>query len=283
MLNLTELEQLAAFARLGTLSQVAEEMHISQPTLTRNMQHIEEAFGAALFVRSRNRIALNETGRLAADYAEKLLRSASDAISAVQDFDKRLHTITVESCAPAPLWSFLPGLSARHPQNVVSSKISELEDIVENVKNGQCDIGILPYAYDGEELEDISYIREKLSVCIPKGHALAAYDELSMAQLNGFNCLLRDELGFWSKLCYDKMPASKFLVQTNEFDMEELIRTSTLFNFTTNLAKVDANLTENRKIIPLTDAQADVTYHLICRPEHAGLCSPEIYDSRNEA
>lgn len=281
MLDMEELEQLNAFARLGTLSLVAEEMHISQPTLTRNMQHLEEAFGVELFVRSKNRIALNETGRLAAEYAQKLLTEARNAIHTVQDFDKRLHTISVESCAPAPLWTLLPGLASQYPQNAISSKISEIEDIIADVKNGQCDIGILPYPYPEKDLTDTTYLREKLSVCIPKEHALAAYDELSMAQLNGFNCLLRDKLGFWSKLCYDKMPASKFLVQTREFDMEELIRTSTLFNFTTNLAKGDAKITKIRKIIPLSDAEADVTYHLICRPEHAQLTFlREILDSK---
>ena len=45
MLDLNELEQLTAFADLGTLSKTADALHISQPTLTRIMQHIEETFG----------------------------------------------------------------------------------------------------------------------------------------------------------------------------------------------------------------------------------------------
>ncbi len=53
MLNLCELEQLCAFARYGTLSKAAEELHISQPTLTRSMQHLEEEFGVALFVHGK--------------------------------------------------------------------------------------------------------------------------------------------------------------------------------------------------------------------------------------
>ena len=48
MLNLLELEQLIAFADLGTLSKAAEELHISQPTLTRTMKNLEAAFGVPL-------------------------------------------------------------------------------------------------------------------------------------------------------------------------------------------------------------------------------------------
>ena len=50
----------------------------------RTMQHVEEAFGAILFKRGKNRIELTDTGQLAADYAKKLLSDAQNAIQAVQ-------------------------------------------------------------------------------------------------------------------------------------------------------------------------------------------------------
>ena len=49
MFTLEELEQFAAFAEAGTLSQAAEKLHISQPTITRTMQHLEECFKVPLF------------------------------------------------------------------------------------------------------------------------------------------------------------------------------------------------------------------------------------------
>ena len=67
MFTLEELEQFAAFAEAGTLSQAAEKLHISQPTITRTMQHLEECFKVPLFVRGKNRIYLNETGRFAVE------------------------------------------------------------------------------------------------------------------------------------------------------------------------------------------------------------------------
>ena len=69
MLDLYELEQFSAFGECGTLSGAAERLHISQPTLTRNMRHIEDAFGVPLFNRTRNHIELNEPGKLAVEYA----------------------------------------------------------------------------------------------------------------------------------------------------------------------------------------------------------------------
>jgi len=49
MIQMFQLEQLIAFAQYGTLSKAAEELHISQPTLTRSMQKIEEEFQVPLF------------------------------------------------------------------------------------------------------------------------------------------------------------------------------------------------------------------------------------------
>ncbi|MCM1155375.1 MAG: LysR family transcriptional regulator [Roseburia sp.] len=49
MIEILQLEHLVAFAEYGTLSKAAEELHISQPTLTRSMKKIEEEFRAPLF------------------------------------------------------------------------------------------------------------------------------------------------------------------------------------------------------------------------------------------
>ncbi len=58
MINLEELKQLVAFDQLGTLSKVADEFHISTPSITRSMKNIEEIMGVELFNRSKNRIEL---------------------------------------------------------------------------------------------------------------------------------------------------------------------------------------------------------------------------------
>ena len=72
MLNLLELEQLAAFADWGTLSKAAEQLHISQPTITRTMQHLEEEFGVPLFSRSKNKMSAQNANRRSGRFENKL-------------------------------------------------------------------------------------------------------------------------------------------------------------------------------------------------------------------
>ena len=167
MLDLTELEQFVSFAENGTLLKVSEIMNISQPTLTRNMRHIEEAFGVSLFTRGKNRLELNDTGWKAVEYAKQLLNEEKNAVQLVQEFDRKMRSITVASCAPAPLWTLLPKLSLQYPDNTISSRLYETGDIISDIEQEIIDIGILPYACTDEGLAVTPFLSEHLSVCIP--------------------------------------------------------------------------------------------------------------------
>lgn len=98
MVDLYELKQLVAFADLGTLARVAEQFHVSTPSVTRSMQKLEQWFGVPLFARGKNRIELNATGRLAVEQGRKLVAQAEDAVQQVRAFDARQHTIAVCAC-----------------------------------------------------------------------------------------------------------------------------------------------------------------------------------------
>ena len=258
MLDLNELEQLVAFADLGTLSRVSEQLHISTPSVTRAMQHLEETFGVALFQRGRNRIELNETGQEAVVYARKLLDEEAYVLREVRAFDQRKRTIVIKSCAPAPLWELQRNLNTGRPGMMVSSAICQNEEVLSSWKEGSCDIAILPFAIEGAKV----FMQENLFVCVPKDHELAGHPALTFAQINGFNFLLRTELGFWDTLCREKMPSSRFLVQPEAEVFYELIRASSLPCFTTDYMQAQNTFPE-RVNIPLSDEEAKVTFYMV--------------------
>lgn len=97
------LEQFAAFARCGTLLKASEELHITQPTLSRSMKKLEEELGVSLFHRENSKLSLNQTGRIAAEYAQKALSANQDFIDRVLSFDRQLRTISIGSSSPFPI------------------------------------------------------------------------------------------------------------------------------------------------------------------------------------
>lgn len=265
MLNLEDLEQLVLFADGGTLSGVAEQLHTSPPSVTRTMRRIEEAFGVPLFVRGKNSIALNEVGVFAAVRARLLLTSAEQTVQDVRAYDRSLRTITVRACAPAPLWRLQRSLQSCHSGMTIASSIGDNDEVATALNRKECDYAILPYAgeYDGYTCTE--YMQENLYVCVPADHELAAHEFLSNEDINGFNFLLRSELGFWDALCRRALPASRFLVQTDEFEFEELVRSSSLPCFATDYEDNASHPPKGRVTIPLTDEAVHVTFYLYRR------------------
>ena len=63
MVELEQLKQLISFKKYGTLSKAAENLYISQPTLSRSIQKLEKTLGVELFDRKKNKMVLNENGK----------------------------------------------------------------------------------------------------------------------------------------------------------------------------------------------------------------------------
>ena len=265
MLNLDELEQLIAFKELGTLSKVADNYHISTPSLSRAMQHLEEDFGVSLFDRTANRIAPNETGERAVEVARRILQTSQQGLREVRDFDQHLKTIRVASVAPAPLWELLPQLSAAFPHKHIHQQLGNEQEVLTRLQEDSIDLAILPYPYADETATCLPYFTENLSIAVTKDHALADYTKVSFANLNGYNFLLMSQIGFWYDLVHEEMPASKFLIQANPFEFEELVQHSNLPRFITDYSKVKQTLEDNRIVIPISDPKAHVTYYLVAR------------------
>lgn len=265
MLDLEKLKQLVAFADIGTLSKVAEEFHISTPSITRSMQSLEEYLGVSLFNRGKNKIELNETGHITVDYARNLLQEEQKMVAHIRAFDERQKTIVVKSCAPAPMWKILKKLALDYAGTTISSSICQNEEILQVLEQDTCDIAILPFSTSTPCWKSTPFMEEHLFVCVPPDHEFAKHTSLHFSDLNGFNFLLRSELGFWDTLCRTKMPASKFLVQNDEAVFTELVNASSLPCFTTDYIQNLENLYPNRINIPITDTEANVTFYLVTK------------------
>lgn len=192
-----------------------------------------------------------------------MLKTEQNIVYMVQEFDRKLRSITIASCAPAPLWLLSPNISFYYPDNIISFSICEIDQVIKHIETGQIDIGILPFEYQKDDLCTTHFFTEHLSVCIPFGHSLCSYDKLTFHDLNGYNRLLWDQLGFWTDLCKRKMPASKFLIQTDESEFLELVKSSTLFCFSTNYASYPDEILNDRKRIPIVDDCANVEYWVV--------------------
>ncbi len=268
MVDYNILEQFVTFYQTGTLRETAKKMHISQPALTRNMQKLEAVFEVPLFHRTKNSISLNETGVLAAEDATMLLKQTENMLRHARDFDRAGRTINLGSCTPAHVAEIIQRITAFHPTASISSEVKDIPRLLEGIKNETYRFVLLPYCPEDEELYSRKWGEEHLSFLLPKRHRFARRKSLSISEMNGENMLLFQDIGFWHELVINKMPHSRFLVQTERYTFLELIENSTMPSFATD-AFLDifpgAVPAADRVAVPITDSEFNVSYYLVSK------------------
>lgn len=272
MVDYNILEQFVTFYQTGTLRETAEKMHISQPTLTRNMQKLETEFDVPLFQRTKNSISLNETGLLAAEDAKMLLKQTENMLRHARDFDRKNRTITLGSCTPVLIPELIRRITASYPMASISSETQNTAQLLDGVRNGTYHLVLLPFCPEDDELSCRKWGEEHLSFLLPKRHRFARRKSLSISEMNGENMLLFQDIGFWHDLVVEKMPDSRFLVQTERYSFLELIENSTMPVFTTDYYrdKLSDNAPASLRVeVPITDPEFNVSYYLVYRKEHS--------------
>ncbi|MCI6100291.1 MAG: LysR family transcriptional regulator [Selenomonas sp.] len=265
MFELHQLQQLITVAETGTLSAAAETLHISQPALSRSMQKLEEHFEAPLFSRTKNHMALNETGVCAVQYARRVIEAATAFDDAVHEKIRSLTRIAVGAAAPAPLWLLMPQISREAPGMMLSSVISENETSLENgLKNGTYRLILISHPIDDAHILCKPFTVEQLSVSLPADHPLASRKGILAKDLAGLTMLLFSNLGVWTHF-HERMTDTHFILQTDRQAFSDLVTASVLPNFVTNLSMNRQNPQEGRVTIPLLDADAKKTFYLCAR------------------
>lgn len=266
MLTYDEMQYLSAFAKTGTLSKVADTFHISQPTITRAMKKAEEEFGVSLFSRTKNSIRLNENGIFAVEEIALVLKQMDQMVMRVRAHDRANHIISIGSGAAVQLPDLIRRLTAAYPTFAISTELKKPPELLRGLQSDLYQLIILPFQPDEPAYLSTKIGEEHLMFLLPQKHRFASRESLAMAEMNGENMLLFSEIGFWADIVHEKMPDSRFLVQTERYSFGELILNSVLPCFTTDLA-FDKDFAKNRVAVPITDAEVNVNYYLVCKKE----------------
>lgn len=271
MFEINQLKQLLYIHKYGTITKAAEELHLSQSALSRSIQKLEDELQVSLFTRQKNKMELNENGKLAVDLAATLLDQAYSMTSRIQSFDKSQRTISLGFCAPAPLWEIPPVLSNSHPEMTISSEIKDTNTLLQGLQDDVFQMVVLPYKVEMENCICTRYGEEHLYFSLPPAHPLSSSKSLHLNDLNGETMLLRSSLGFWSDIHTTKMPDTHFLVQEEVFAFDELVKLSALPSFTSDLVMKREGLPPNRITVPILDEEVNVTYYCLYKFKYKKL------------
>ena len=264
MIEIYLLEQLAAFARCGTLSKAAEELLISQPALSRSMKKIEEDLGVKLFIRENKKLLLNETGKLAAQLAQSQIDQNKELVSRVIAFDRSLHSIHIGACAPQPMAELMPILQDHFGDMTISSELVYGEKLLKGLKTGGYHLAILREAIEDKEIFVQRYMSESLYICVPENHRLAKRESVKFSDLSGERFLLYQHIGFWKSVCEDYMQDTTFLIQPDRDTFADLVANTDYPAFASDRIVSGDYRMEGRVLIPIDEEKARYTFYIAC-------------------
>ena len=264
MIEIYLLEQLLAFAKNKTLLRAAEELHISQPALSRSMKKIEEEFGVPLFHRENSKISLNDTGKLAAEYAQRVLESDQEMLERVVAFDRSKRTLCVGSCAPFPIGELLPYIQEYYIDMAITSEITDDDKLIQGLKNGIYQLALLHEQPDDEALFSQRYIEERIYLSVPKTHPFSKRKGVTFEDMKELRMLVAKNIGFWMKVCQNNLPKDNLIIQNSLDALYELVFASSLPCFNSDRMIERGSVMPDRVNIPITDDNAHTVYYIVC-------------------
>jgi DNA-binding transcriptional LysR family regulator len=199
-MRINELVWFMRVAETGNVTQTSEELHISQPTLTRALQRLEEELGTDLFQRRKKRLSLNESGEILFPHAARAvseIQAAGDRIMALQNPAGGTVSLTyVTSFGSWLVPQLLSGYHSDLPDVRVALRGCAADDVLASVRSGEADAGITSPRPADAALEWIPLASESLGLAVPTSDPLARQETVAASDLKSVSFVaLRREFG----------------------------------------------------------------------------------------
>lgn len=185
--DLVDLRLFVNVCDAGSIAAGAVRSHLAAQSASDRVLAMEGALGAPLLVRDRRGARPTEAGQTLLRHARVILRQAEHMVGELSAHAEGLRTHVRLLCNAAAMAEYLPealGAFLREQPGVsldVETRTSA--DIVRAVREGQADLGLLASSADMAGLACRAVREDALQALVPRGHALAARAEVSLADL----------------------------------------------------------------------------------------------------
>ena len=196
-MTITQLHYVLAVAEHQNFTKAAQKVFVTQPTLSMQIQKLEEELDVLIFDRSKKPIELTETGRKIVQQARNIVNE-SDRIKDIVDQQKgfvgglfRLGVIP--TIMPTLLPMFLNNFIKKYPK--VKLKIEELhtEAIIEKLQDGHLDAAIAATPLELQGIKEQPLYYEPFVAYVPSGHRLYSKDKIEVEDLDLNDILLLED------------------------------------------------------------------------------------------
>ncbi|MBK5949765.1 transcriptional regulator [Rhodobium orientis] len=189
-MGLQHIETFRAVVMTGSMTRAAEELHTSQPQISRLIGQLEEIAGFSLFVRNGTRIATSAEGAKFFEEVEKAfvgLKNLETAADDIRSFRaESLRVAAMPRLAGGLLTQSVAALKTDYPDVMVSIHSGTASAVDTWVGSGICDVGlVMLYGSGGTGLDMVPVSTSNCVCVLPVGHPLAEREAIGAADLAG--------------------------------------------------------------------------------------------------
>lgn len=196
-LSLRQLQYVVAVAETLGFHRAAERCHVSQPTLSAQVQQLESVLGVQLFERDRRRVLLTPAGEKVVDRARRVLVEVEDLLAVVRSVQDPFAGVFRVGVIPTVAPYFLPEATPRivraYPKLKLVFREEKTEDILKGLEAGDLDAGLLALDDSLHGWAQAPLGADPFVVALPRGHRLAKKKRVGLQDLEGEEVLLLDE------------------------------------------------------------------------------------------
>lgn len=190
MPTLKQFRYLVTLAHTLHFRRAAEQCHVTQPTLSNQIQELENDLGVQLVERSRRtQVVLTPIGKEIVDRARIVLKDVQDIVDIGRHGQQWLHgTIrmgALPTLGPYLLPHVLPSLHRDFPHLKIYVREGMPAPLIDGLAGAELDLLLFPLPISSADFESVSLFREQLWVVIPADHPLAEKQEIDRTDLAG--------------------------------------------------------------------------------------------------
>jgi DNA-binding transcriptional LysR family regulator len=213
-MDIRQLEYFEMVAKLNNITRAAEQLHVSQSTVTLAIQKLESELEILLFDRSQKHLLLTAEGHVFAQKISDILNRLNDVVGEINSY-RQLKKGTIKVGVPPMIGSYLfPAILANFKKHYPYLQLSTVEEGSINLRRllekGELDIGIVNLYNPSSLLETITISKSQMVACLPLNHPLAKNSILSLTQLKNEDFILFKESAYNRNVILDECKKCNF-------------------------------------------------------------------------
>lgn len=196
--SLTQLEYVMAVYRCGHFAKAAESCHVTQPTLSMQIQKLEDELGIVIFDRSKKPILLSEVGKKVIEQIQTVLFEVKKIEGIIKSSQSEvvageLVLGVIPTIAPYLLPLLLPVIEKDFPE--LNLKMFEMQThrIIDALNSDEIDVGILATPINEPKIFEYPLYYEPFSVLCKKDHELGGLKKIKSSSLKFGDIWLLEE------------------------------------------------------------------------------------------